>query len=130
MYSHFHGRFGDLPICAGVIALAAGFLIGRMRPDPAGQWVFLPGLLLFADAIYESTTSWSFPADTSAKIRFLAVNAFGVKPGCEGDCFGAVGALVLLPSLAFSIGTFLAIRMKRIPRIERPTPEAPAPPLE
>jgi hypothetical protein len=101
-----------LPPCATIGAFALGFLITRKRPDPVGQFVFLPGALLVAPGIYESTTSWSFPATMPARIQFLFVNAFGVKPGCEGDCFGAVGALVLLPSLAYSIGAFFAIRRR------------------
>ncbi len=111
LYSHFDGRYGDLPVCAALVAFALGFLITRKRLDPVGQFVFLPGLLLFADVIYESSTSWSFPATTPARIHFLIVNALGVKPGCEGDCFDAFGATVLFPSLAYSIGTFLAIRV-------------------
>ena len=112
LYWRYDARFGDLPICASIIALVLGFVISRKWPDPAGQWVFLPGLLLFADGVYESSRSWSFPTTASAQIQFLIVNALGVKPGCEGDCFN-VGALVLMPSLAYSIGTFLGIRIRR-----------------
>jgi hypothetical protein len=113
LYSHYDGRLGDLPFCATIVAFALGFLITRKRLDSVGQFVFLPGMLLFADGVYESTRSWSFPATTPARIQFLVVNAFGVKPGCEGDCFNALGAIALLPSLAYSIGTLLAIRASR-----------------
>lgn len=113
LYSYCGGRFGDLPLCATLLAFALGFLITRKRLDPVGQFVFLPGILLFADGIYESSGSWSFPATTPERIHFLIVNAFGVKPGCEGDCFSSLGAIVLLPSLAYSIGAFLAMRPNR-----------------
>jgi hypothetical protein len=84
LYSRYDGRFGDLPICACCVAFALGFLINKKRPDAVGQWVFLPGLLLFADGIYESTRSWSFPTTVSAQIQFLIVNAFGVKARVRG----------------------------------------------
>lgn len=107
-------------MCACCIAFALGFLINKKRPDPVGQWIFLPGLLLFADVMYDSTRSLSFPTTVSAQIQFLVVNALGVKPSCEGDCFDAIGSLILLPSLAYSIGTFGAIRFgRRIDHVDR-----------
>lgn len=125
LYSLHDGRFGDLPLCATLVAFALGFLITRKMRDPVGQFIFLPGALLFADGIYESTRSWSFPPTTPARIQFLIVNAFGVKPGCEGDCFDAIGTIVLLPSLAYSIGAFLAIRASRR-TISRPVTTPPS----
>ncbi len=113
LYSRYGARLGDLPLFATLVAFVLGFLITRKMSDPVGQFVFLPGILLLADGVYESTRSWSFPATTSARIQFLTVNALGIKPGCEGDCLGAFGAIILLPSLAYSIGAFLAIRASR-----------------
>ena len=108
------------PLCAIVVAAVLGSAVNRKILDALGQLVFIPGLFLFADTIYESTQSSSFPSTLAAQFHFIVVDAFGAIPGCEGDCFGVIGAIILLPSLAYSVGTFVAIRGNRRRNARRP----------
>ena len=110
-----------VPLCLLVGAMPDQILYGHrnkiigdfLSVQPScrlAQFVFVPGFLLFADVLFESSRSWAFRQTTAARIQFIMVNALGIKPGCEGDCFDAIGAIVLVPSLAYSVGAFIAIR--------------------
>lgn len=101
---HTDTILGQVGPCATIIGAVIGYFFNRKKLDRIAPFVFTPALVLFLHAVSDSARR-----ATNSPVRFIVINALGIKPGCEGDCFDAIGAVMLAPSLAYSIGAGVAV---------------------
>lgn len=115
LYTRFHtaATIGQIGPCSAVFGGVMGYCLNRVRRDSAATLVFIPALLLVADAVYEGAGVWTPALTTSSHLRFVVDDVLGINGKCLGDCFGSLGVTLLAPSLAYSVGAFVALRRAR-----------------
>jgi len=100
----------EVGLGAAIVGAVLGYLFNRKRLDRVACLVFLPALIFFADVVYQNASRWTPERTTSSRLQFVIDNAFGLKPRCQGDCFDAIAFMMLMPSLAYSAGAYVAVR--------------------